>query len=147
VIDLAVAALCSFTYSVSPAIQSPYGAAIDRAITVVEAAASAEFTRVDQGGDLEYLPMPPLKYYDPAGVVVGVNDRGDVFLAVLLPKGRGIGLTPAKAHRVRVNIAFHETLHWLGISHSQDMLPYITEARPVVPPAVAAAINAKCGVE
>ena len=128
-IDLAIAALCSYTYSVSPAIQSPYGAAIDRAVVLFEQA-NVELVEVPYGSPagIRFEPMPPLMFpRDYGGFTAG---PGLVYLRVILRQQDRF--TPPQVRNIRTSLVIHEVQHQMGMAHP-TIPAAVTTDRPVVP--------------
>jgi hypothetical protein len=122
-----VAGFCALTFSVSPALVSPYGAPIDRAVDLF-AQAGVTWTEVESGGDVELTPMPPLMFpRDYGGYTAG---PGKVYLRVILPWQKR--WTREQTANVRTNIVIHEMQHQLGMPDGV-ISPTVTSTRPVVP--------------
>jgi hypothetical protein len=122
-----VEGFCALTFSVSPALVSPYGAAIDRAV-VLFAEAGVTLTEVKSGADVEFKPMPPLMFpRDYGGFSAGA---GVVYLRVILRQSDEVPLPGIR--NLRTNVVIHEMQHQLGMRH--DVIPAAASvARPVVP--------------
>lgn len=126
-IDMAVGALCAFTYSVSPALRSPYGAAIDRAAVLFEEA-GVRLVETTGPADIRFEPMPPLMFpREYGGFTVG---RGLVYLRIVLRQRDEVPL-PGLGN-LRTNIVIHEVQHQLGMLHP-EVGERVGTGRPVVP--------------